>query len=183
MRTTYLQICKWVKEYYGENLFSEAHVRAIEMIGDQPFDIAKHLWIPGAEETLLKLIGHGHTVCLLTKYDRDLWPQKAAKLRTNRFFADENIRTIHGAKTAEDFLTVSRAAELNGSHFYTVGNGKGDMVGVEAGEKWHGFYIPRSSTTPTEKDARPDHDGFHFPPCNLPRVTQLKDIREILLHT
>lgn len=182
MQETYQDICEWVKNYGGQDVYRKEHVERIKTIGDQPFDVTQHHWIPGAEQTLQELLNRGHELCLLTKYDRNMWPQKAAALRTDRFFSSDRTLTVDGRKEIKDFLAISRAAQKPGQTLFTVGNSEGDLIAAQALENWRGFYIPLASSVPLEKDTRPKGQLFEPTPIDHPRVTSLKSITEILQH-
>jgi len=181
MLETYRMICQMVKKQTGQDIQSPEHEARIRFIGDQPFDVQEHHWIPGAEEMLEELLKKGHTPCLLTKYDRGTWPEKATQLRLSRFIPDEHILVVEGRKRVEDFWRVAEAAGADDScPLYTVGNSEGDMIPVEAHERWNGFYIPLPSTVPLERDTRPTGEDFTPAPYNHPRVKTLKSIRELV---
>lgn len=184
MIETYRQICDWVKEYSGADLYQESHETELRRIGDQPFDVSKHRWIPGAEEVLYALRREGHTLCLLSKYDRTVWPEKAEILDTGRFFETETIQLVDHRKRPEDFEDLLLRVDRTNSPAFTVGNGEGDMVPVSAdtGERWHGFYVPIVSSSPTEKDTRPTERGFNPKQIVHSRIKTLRSIRDIFHH-
>ncbi|MDP3962930.1 MAG: hypothetical protein Q8Q39_00325 [bacterium] len=179
MADTYTQLCEWIAGRTGDKLYHQAVEETVRKIGDQPFDIKKHLWVPGAQETLHALVEKGNTLCLLTKYERTLWPQKAALLGTSRFFENGNIRIVDTRKTLEDFLEVSRASDHAGDRLFTVGNSEGDMLPVIHDSRWHGFYVPQSSSFMLEKDRMPDSTSFEPKPYRHDRVTTLASIRDL----
>lgn len=161
MAETYRQICTWIKHTSGREIYDSRHEARIRAIGDQPFDAREHLWISGAEETLQSLRDEGHTLCLLTKYDRSTWPEKADLLHVSRFFDAKDILVVERRKQMPDFLELAReAAVRKDAALYTVGNSEGDMLPVTVDEQWRGFYIPLPSSVPIELDTKPGGGRF-----------------------
>lgn len=81
MVETYQLICEYARKKWGCDVYDQEVELKIRTIGDQPFDLAKHVWVPDAEAVLGELFRRGSTLCLLTKYDRDIWIRKASLLR------------------------------------------------------------------------------------------------------
>lgn len=180
MVETYRQICAWVKNLQNKDIYDKTHEYRIRAIGDQPFDVRECQWIPGAEEALQDLQDRGHTLCLLTKYDRETWPEKADILRASRFFRPECIRVVEKRKELQDFASLAVAASATGDRaIYTVGNSEGDMLPVTSDERWYGFYIPLPSSVPLEHDTKPLDESFAPTPYNHSRVITLRSITEL----
>ena len=182
MAETYQKLCEWIHQLSGKEVYREDVERRIRCIGDQPFDIQNHHWVPGAEETLAKLQERGHLLCLLTKYDQKLWPEKAALLGVHRFFLPENVLSVDSRKQPQDFKTLTQKNVQSGTSLFAVGNSEGDLLPVTVFDDWGGFYIPLATTFPLDKDCLPTSISFEPTPYNHPRVITLTSIRELASH-
>lgn len=183
MLETYHKVAEEVEHHLGDRVRSAKHEDEIRRIGDIPFDVSKHYWSDGAEQVLAELAARGHTLCLLTKYDQNVWPEKAQHLGTKRFFADDHIVCVSGRKTPGDFEDLANYAGASSLEMrYTVGNSEGDMVPVLHGDQWFGFYIPRMSTVLLENDKRPADVFFSPAQYEHKRVRTLPNLPSILSH-
>lgn len=127
------------------------HLRHIAALGDLPFDYSRMQWRPGTERVLGMLKNEGHVLCLLTSYDSDVFPKKAAFLNIGRFFDPAHVRVIHGKKTPADFIAVSGWSEEREKQlrWFAVGNGESDIrPALDISERWMGIYVPHGSTSP-----------------------------------
>lgn len=156
------------------------HLRRIAEIGDLPFDFTKMRWRPGVEKVLRTLKKEGNTLCLLTSYDKDVFPKKAELLKIGHFFDSAHVRAIDSSKKKEDFIAVSEWTAENDADrkWYAVGNGESDIrPALDISDRWRGVYIPHGSTSPIFEQGKEQNDWpeplNHFmpPPIVHDRVT------------
>lgn len=192
MRLCYEEVSAWAKDRLGHEFQADErarHLEEIKKIGDMPFDFTKLVWRPDALRALEYLEGRGHTLCLLTSYDPELFPKRAAFMEVERFFAPEHIRAIPGSKVAKDFVLVSgwTAEKDAGCDWYAVGNGESDInPALEVSDRWRGFYMPHGSTSKffnhEEGSNEYPEPVKHFMPPKFehPRVLTLHDLDELV---
>ena len=179
MVETYLAICQWSEERFGKVAWNKGDEEAIRQIGDQPFDYTKLRWTAGAKEVLDTLKEAGHTLCLLSSYDSNVFPARADFMGIDKFFAPERIRTAELGKTREDFIAVSGWTPESEDIFVSVGNGEKDMrIPVEISENWRGVYVPYGSTSPTFSHS--EQADFTPPPIEHPRIITVDSIYGVL---
>ena len=177
----YQEVCNWVQSRYGESVYMAEDENFIRMIGDRPFNYRKHFWLPGVKETLSVLAGKGYSLCLLTSYDSQLFPERAKFLGLEEFFG-QRMRFIEDKKTPLDYIAVSGWNSSADGEWNTVGNGESDIrPALEIADNWFGIYIPHKSTSPFFK-----RDGkkvsFNATLIEHPRVLNIKTFRDILNH-
>ena len=180
MVETYELVCKYARKKWGQDVYDPKIEEEIRKIGDQPFDLTKHVWAPDAESTLTELLRRGHALRLLTKYDSQLWPEKAAILRAERFFANGHVVTIHGKKELPHFEQFFSNSDF--SHAYAVGNSASDLVPAmcDGDHRWSGFYVPLPTSVPElEIGSKPTASNFNPMSIDHPCVVTLGCLSEI----
>lgn len=182
MAMLYCEVCDWIKERHGEDLYRIEDQVKIRKIGDGPFDYTKHFWLPKVKETLRILVDRGYRLCLLTSYDTQLFIERAEFVGLNKFFNWSDIRFIESKKTSADFIEVSGWQPDASGSWFAIGNGESDIrPAIDIAENWHGIYIPHRTTSPFFK-----RDGkrvnFDAAPIEHPRVINIRTFSEILNH-
>jgi FMN phosphatase YigB (HAD superfamily) len=181
MVTSYRELCKWIEDRWGENLFSPEHEKKIREIGDMPFDYKNHFWLPTVVPVLRELKNRGYILCALSSYDTKLFPEKAKLRNLSEFFGDR-IMSVDHKKTAQDFIAVSGWNSPRQGIFYSVGNGESDIrPALEIADNWHGVYIPLRNTSPFFNRAG-RNKYFDADPIDHPRVLNINTFRELLDH-
>jgi len=192
MRLCYQEICAWAKARFGHEFMPVESIRHYERmaeLGDLPFDFMKLLWRPDALDALKVLKRRGYTLCLLTSYDPEVFPARAARMEIDRFFTPEHVRAIPGSKTKDDFIKVSGWTPENDAAYewYAVGNGESDLKpALEISARWRGFYMPHGSTSKFFYHEESSNDYpepiKHFMPPSFvdPRVQTINTLKDIL---
>ncbi len=183
MVQTYRKVCDSISWRFGENVLSEAHETRIREIGDMPFDYTRLRYLPHVQETLSTLKDAGARLCLLTSYDTNVFPHKAAHLGIERWFPREHIRVVEHKKCTQDFITVSgwdSQSHPSDKQWYAVGNGESDIKpALLIAENWRGIHIPQGSTSAYFKEDSPAR-GFATAPLVHDRVKAIRDFCELL---
>ena len=176
----YKEICKYVEDRFGEDLYCDGDARKIRQIGDMPFHYSNHFWLPNVK-TVLRILGGRYTLCLLTSYDTNLFPERSKYLGFNEFFGDR-IRCIDHKKTAEDFIAVSDWSSSADGKWYAIGNGESDILpALTVGDNWHGIYIPHRNTSPFFNRGG-KKASFDAEPITHHRVKNIQRFDQILEH-
>lgn len=179
----YQDLCKRVKFEFGENGHSFEHEERIRKIGDQPFQYERLTWNPGAQDVLRKLRREGHRICLLSSFDKEVFPRKADFLKLYDLFDKKDVRITEFKKTKEDFIAVSgwkkEHDELN-YDWYAVGNGESDVLpALEISELWKGVYVPHGSTSQYLR-GKSGMDYWTSTSISHPRAVTIRSISELL---
>ena len=92
----------------------------------------------------------GHRLCLLTSYDKVLFPTRAEFLGLNDYFEPNHVRVIEFKKTTDDFIAVSGwTPETDAKHhWYALGNTDSDIdTALEISPRWRGILVPFGTTS------------------------------------
>lgn len=187
MQKVYHELLEYFKKKLSKDIMAEIlerqpeHEKIIYELGDQPFNFRDLTWVDGAQAVLQRLKEEGYTLCLLTSYDENIWPDRGAFLGVEKYFSKDRIRAVPGRKTEEDFIAVSGYDEDMSSDtlFCAIGNGETDILpALEISDKWRGIYIPYGSGSPLFNTEKGD-DWFTPPPIEHPRVINLKSIAQL----
>lgn len=178
------QFVKWKCNYKFPESHIKRHRNKIRKIGDLPFDFSKLQWRPDALILLEDLKHRGHTLCLLSSYDTEHFPERTRVMDTGRFFAPEHTRATNFKKIVDDFIAVSGwdSARDKEHAWFAVGNSASDiMPALGISDRWKGFYIPHGSTSKylehgKEPNAHPVPFCHYMPPA-------IEDIRVTTIHT
>jgi len=162
----------------------DAHRATIEEIGDEPFNFQDLTWFEGAREALGALKRDPRfTLCLLTSYDEEVWPERAQFLGVSEYFDFDRVLAVPGRKSAEDFIRVSGwNKKSTDTLFYAMGNGPGDILpALEISGQWRGIHIPFGLEAPIVRDGdeKSDDDPYTPPRIDDPRVITLSRIEEL----
>lgn len=187
MLKTYWAVYEWADKRFNLNFSDKEHVKhgtEIQKLGNLPFDHAQIQWFPEAPELLERLKLAGHTLCLLTNYDSEEWPKRAALLGVEKFFDKERVLAVSMKKTREDFIKVSNwSLETDKNNLWiAVGNSPKSDVLPAAGElgisdRWYGIHIPYGgNSSPHTKD----EGGVNlWPTINHPQVINIASLKEL----
>lgn len=183
MLKTYWAVYEWANKIFNLNFSDEEHKRhgvEIQKLGDLPFDHSQIRWFPETLELLGKLKRAGHTICLLTNYDTEEWPKRAALLRVEVFFDKARILAVPMRKVQDDFIKVSGwTSETDKNNLWiAVGNSPVDFLpAMNISSNWRGIHIPYggNSSPHTKNEGKIDL----FPTISHPQVTNITSLKEL----
>jgi len=182
-----VQHYRWVYQLAQEKFGIEFHKNQhwiyeqdIRKIGDQPFDYSDIKLLDGAVEVIRELIARGHIVCILSSYDKKMFPINVQKLGLDTLIDSACIHATEFGKKKEDFIRASGWTKEKDSEYLwvAVGNGKSDILpALEISENWRGVYIPFGSGS--AYFGKEEQVNLKPPSINHPCVKTINSLKEL----